>query len=99
MKKLYKVNQHFREALLETVPCAVFMVDQNHRVIYWNGSAEELTGYQASEIVGATCDKLRLNICANQDPKVRKMFCPLLSGGDGGEVECEMHKKDGSIVR
>jgi len=98
MKKLEKINQHFREALLETVPCAVFMVDQNHQVIYWNRSAEEITGYNESEIVGATCDKLRLNICANQDPEIRKTFCPLLSGGNSGEVECEMRRKDGSIV-
>ncbi|AQQ71790.1 Transcriptional regulatory protein ZraR [Limihaloglobus sulfuriphilus] len=98
MKKLDKINHYFREALLETVPCAVFMVDQNHQVIYWNNSAEEITGYNESEIVGQTCEKLRLNICANQDPETRKTFCPLLSGGNYGEVECEMRKKDGSVV-
>ncbi|MBN2514291.1 MAG: sigma 54-interacting transcriptional regulator [Sedimentisphaerales bacterium] len=98
MKKLDKINHYFREALLETIPCAVFMVDQSHQIIYWNRSAEEITGYNEAEIVGTTCDKLRLNICATQDPEVRKTFCPLLSGGNGGEVECEMRRKDGSIV-
>lgn len=92
------INKHFREALLETVPCAVFMVDINHRVIYWNQSAKELTGYDACEVIGQTCDRLRLNICMDQDPSIRKTFCPLLSEGNSGEVECEMLKKDGTKV-
>jgi len=98
MTDISDINEHFREALLKTVPCAVFMVDSNNQIIFWNKSAEELTGYLADEIVGFTCDKLRMNICSNQNPAVRKTFCPLLSGGDGGEVECEMRRKDGSFV-
>ena len=98
MAYINNINKHFREALLETVPCSVFIVDLNNQIIYWNKSAEELTGYTADEIVGSTCDKLRMNICSNQDPAVRKTFCPLLSGGNRGEVECEMCRKDGSLV-
>jgi len=98
MVDMNNINKHFREALLKTVPCSVFMVDINNQIIFWNKSAEELTGYTADEIVGYTCDKLRMNICSNQDPAVRKTFCPLLSGGDGGEVECEMRRKDGVLV-
>ncbi len=98
MTAINDIKEHFREALLATIPCAVFMVDRNHRIIYWNQSAEELTQYLAEEIVGATCDKLRMNICASQDPAIRKAFCPLLSGGSEGEVECEMRRKDGSSV-
>jgi PAS domain S-box-containing protein len=92
------IDGHFRDALLETIPCAVFMVDREHRVIYWNRSAEELTGYSAEEVVGNGCDKLRLNICASTDPAVRKTFCPLLSETGGGEVECEMRTKKGQVV-
>jgi len=98
MTDISDINEYFREALLKTVPCAVFMVDSNHQIIFWNKSAEELTQYSADEVVGNTCDKLRMNICANQDPAVRKTFCPLLSGGDGGEVECEMRRKDGVLI-
>ncbi|MCK5001041.1 MAG: sigma 54-interacting transcriptional regulator [Anaerohalosphaera sp.] len=98
MVDLNDINEHFREALLATVPCAVFMVDINNQIIFWNRSAEELTGYPADEIVGSTCDKLRMNICANLDPAIRKTFCPLVSGGKVGEVECEMRSKDGTVV-
>lgn len=92
------INKYFREALLETVPCAVFMVDMNNQIIFWNKSAEELTQYSSDEVVGYTCDKLRMNMCTNQDSVVRRSFCPLLSGGGGGEVECEMRRKDGALI-
>lgn len=98
MTGVNKIDEHFREALLATVPCAVFIVDIQNTIIFWNKSAEELTQYTADEIVGSTCDMLRVNICTHQDPAVRKTFCPLLSGKNGGEVECELRKKDGTIV-
>ena len=98
MEKLDNIDRNFREALVEVIPCSLFMVDRNHKIIYWNKSAEQLTGYDASEIVGATCDKLKINICSYHDKSVKKTFCPLVSGGNGGEVECELIRKDGSIV-
>jgi len=98
MIKPEAMNSHFREALLETVPCSVFMVDANNQIVFWNRSAEELTQYRAEEVVGLSCDALRMTICSTQDPEIRKTFCPLLSGGKHGEVECEIQRKDGSVV-
>jgi two-component system response regulator HydG len=98
MENFDNIDKHFRDALVDMIPCSVFMVDKDHKIIYWNKSAEQLTGYDASEIVGATCDKFRINICAYQDVSIKKTFCPLLSGGNGGEVECEMLMKDGSVI-
>ena len=98
MTDISNINEYFREALLKTIPCAVFMVDSNNQIIFWNKSAEELTQYSADEVVGNACDKIRMSICANQDPAVRKTFCPLLSGDDGGQVECEMRRKDGVLI-
>jgi PAS domain S-box-containing protein len=95
---MIKTNKHFREALLETVPCSVFMVDAQNRIIFWNQSAEELTQYASEEIVGLTCDKLQMTICMTRDDAIRKTFCPLLSGGKQGEVECEIRRKDGAII-
>lgn len=98
MKAIFDINEHFRDALLMTIPCAVFMVDSRNQVIFWNKSAEELTQFSSDEVVGNSCEKLRMSICANQDLTTRKTFCPLLAEGNGGEVECELRKKDGSII-
>ncbi len=98
MEHLDNIDKNFREALVDVIPCSVFMVDKHHKIIYWNKSAEQLTGYDASEIVGATCDKLKLSICSYQDISIRETFCPLISGGNGGEVECELLTKDDSLI-
>jgi len=75
------IDKHFREALLETVPCAIFMVDINNQIIFWNKSAEELTGYTVDEIVGSTCDKLRMSICISRDPAIMKLCARCFLGG------------------
>ena len=83
---------------METVPCSVFMVNAQNQIIFWNQSAEELTQYTAEEIVGLTCNKLQMTICMTRDDAIRKTFCPLLSGGKQGEVECEIKRKDGAVI-
>jgi len=98
MIKLNDIDKHFREALLKTVPCSVFIVDKDKRIIYWNKSAEELTQFSAEEIVGSSCENLRMSICTSRSPAIMKTLCPLQSGGKGGEVECEIRRKDGSVL-
>ncbi|MCB2188303.1 MAG: PAS domain S-box protein [Deltaproteobacteria bacterium] len=40
------------EAILEVMPVAVFVVDHQHRVTYWNRACEELTGVARKDIAG-----------------------------------------------
>ncbi|MFZ5586193.1 MAG: PAS domain-containing sensor histidine kinase [Thermodesulfobacteriota bacterium] len=41
-------------AILEAMPVAVFVVDNQHRVIHWNRACEELTGVAKDAILGTT---------------------------------------------
>ena len=67
MTDINKSNEYFRETLLKTVSGAVFMVHRNNQIIFWNKSVEQPTQYSANEVIGNTCNKLRMNICANQN--------------------------------
>ena len=40
------------EGILEGMPVPTFVIDRNHRIIYWNRACEELTGYSRHEMVG-----------------------------------------------
>jgi PAS domain S-box-containing protein len=41
------------EGILEGMPVPTFVIDRNHRIIYWNKACEELTGSSRHEMVGA----------------------------------------------
>lgn len=98
MVEIPHLNKYFREAVIQSVPCAVFVVDTNERIIFWNKPAEELTGYTASEMVGSACSSLRMTVCSADNAARSVDFCPLKSPGRKGEVECEITSKDGSII-
>jgi PAS domain S-box-containing protein len=40
------------EGILEGMPVPTFVIDRDHRIIYWNRACEELTGYSRLEMVG-----------------------------------------------
>lgn len=98
MTAVDNLNRFFREALFETVPCSVFIVDIDRRIIFWNHSAEQLTGYTPDEILGKDCSHVHLNLCVSGSQSVKEDICPLVLEGRGGEVECEICHKDGSII-
>jgi diguanylate cyclase (GGDEF)-like protein/PAS domain S-box-containing protein len=39
-------------ALLDRLAAGVCMVDRDHRILYWNGGAERISGYLAHEVAG-----------------------------------------------
>jgi len=98
MTEIQHLNRFFQEAVIQAVPCAVFVVDTNERIIFWNKPAEELTGYTASAMVGSACSTLRMNLCSADNAAKSADFCPLKSPGKIGEVECEINRKDGSTL-
>jgi len=93
-----ELNEHFRQALLETIPCAVFIVDRDKRIIFWNRSAEMLTGYSAAEVLGSACEVLELSLCTEHCRQSVGDLCPLGRAGTGLDVECEIRRRDGSVV-
>ncbi len=56
--KLHEEEQALREseaqlnAVIQGSPIPQFVIDRDHRVIYWNRALEELSGMRASEVVG-----------------------------------------------
>lgn len=52
------------EHLLAVVPSAVFVVNRQKRIIFWNKKAEEITGFSAEEVIGKDCAVFSLSPCA-----------------------------------
>lgn len=49
--------------LLDTMPSAVFSVDNRCKITNWNRRAEVITGYTSDEVLGRGCSKFTLEPC------------------------------------
>ena len=80
---------------------AVYVVDRQRRVTYWNPAAERLTGYPADQVVGRCCRDGILNHVDHEGTSLCKSRCPLLATiGDGQphDMLAFLHHRDGHRV-
>jgi diguanylate cyclase (GGDEF)-like protein/PAS domain S-box-containing protein len=85
-------------ALLEAISEAVYAVDRDRRITYWNAAAERLTGYSASEVVGRRCRDNLLNHVDDCGTELCKTGCPLLAtihDGQTREAHVFLHHRGG----
>ncbi len=55
------------EEILAAIPNAVFATDKNMRIIYFNKTAEQITGFKKSEAIGMFCrDVIKSDLCESQ---------------------------------
>jgi diguanylate cyclase (GGDEF)-like protein/PAS domain S-box-containing protein len=70
-------HSDFYKLLVDDLYDAVYFVDPDRRILYWNHSAEALSGYSAEEVVGRQC---RDNVLCHIDESGRSLCqndCPL----------------------
>jgi PAS domain S-box-containing protein len=81
--------ERFWHLIVETMSEALFLVDSDKNIIFWNKKAEELTGFAAKEVVNRHClSGVKCDNCLT--------FCGLFT--DNHEVcnrEVILHRKDG----
>ncbi|MCB2178774.1 sensor domain-containing diguanylate cyclase [bacterium] len=53
--KFANLPDSFYKTLLQSMHDGVYMVDRERRIMFWNQSAEELTGYTSDEVMGHFC--------------------------------------------
>jgi len=63
--------------LLDALDEAVYVVDRDRRILYWNASAEALTGYAPHEVTGTACHDNLLQHVDVQDRRMCGGHCPL----------------------
>ncbi|MBP2629064.1 MAG: sensor diguanylate cyclase [Firmicutes bacterium] len=92
---LYKV-------ILDHLYDGVYFVDNDRRILYWNPSAEKLTGYSSEDIMGSYCFNNKLNHTTNEGILLcNNRMCPLaktLKDGSLREAELYLQHKNGHRV-
>lgn len=72
-----KINENFYKEMLDNLYDAVYFVDCDGHITYWNKAAEELTGFKAEEVVGLRCSDSVLNHVDEKGNRLCKGLCPL----------------------
>ena len=92
------------DAVLDTMAEGLLVLDAACNIVLWNRALEEMTGWQASEMVGASCSRL---ICSVQRdgggrPQPAQSDCALLKhvGGKSAvtHVECALQTRTGETI-
>lgn len=89
-EKLLRESERKTQLILETLPAALFTVDEKKNVTSWNREAERITGYTSEEVIGKPCELFMMSpcnvSCGLYDPAVET---PIFG------KECTLKKKDG----
>ncbi len=80
---------------------AVCLVDADHRIIFWNASAESLTGYRSSDMLGVSCRESGVVHLNEEGESYCLRHCPLLETDLTNEVrraEVFVRHREGHMV-
>lgn len=94
-------QEGFHKALLDSIYDAVYAVDTERRITYWNVGAERLTGYPASEVVGKHCSDNVLVHMSDDGRLLCLTDCPLqeaMRENEPREAEAFLRHHDGHRV-
>jgi PAS domain S-box-containing protein/diguanylate cyclase (GGDEF)-like protein len=96
-----ELNLEVYRAVLESVPVGVYLTDRKRQILFWNGSAERITGYLGQEMVGRFCPDNLLMHCDENQVVLCHGECPLarsMQDGRNGEASIFLRHKEGQRV-
>ena len=94
-------SPQFYERMLNQMGEAVYFVDAERRIIFWNHAAEMLTGFKADEVVGTRCQDGTLKHVNDKGCCLCEDGCPLadaMTTGESKSIEVYLHHKEGHRV-
>jgi len=91
-----KAEACFRDLVKGVLDYAIFLLDREGRITFWNAGAERLTGYAESEILGEPIARL----FSPEEQMAGKPRENLLKAADSGRLEDEAWRvrKDGRLI-
>jgi phosphoserine phosphatase RsbU/P len=64
--------------ILDSLSDGLYVCDKDRRIVYWSKSAEKITGWEFSDVVGRRClDDVLCHIDKDNHPLCGEEFCPL----------------------
>jgi diguanylate cyclase (GGDEF)-like protein/PAS domain S-box-containing protein len=95
---MFVTSELYRE-VLDNLNEGMYIVDQERRIVFWNSSAEKLTGYTDSDVLGMTCQGNLLRHTNYRGAALCRDSCPMekcFKDMRVREIDVYTHRKDGS---
>ncbi len=96
-----QLDRNSTEFLLDNIHDGVFFVDTECKISFWNKGAEQLTGYDRSEVKKKKCSDQIINPVDDSGKPLCNENCPVklaLSGGKIHTTNAYFHHKEGYRV-
>ena len=91
-------NFRFVNQIIDSMADGVFTMDANGRISSWNRSMERISGYNAQEAIGQTCELFRFSRCFGKECPAGIQKCGIMTHGSSGAKECHLQHKKGHDV-
>ncbi len=96
-----KLDELSYRRILENINDGVYFVDRNRKILFWNKSAERISGFSSEEVVGSSCADNILVHVDDEGNLLCKGRCPLaesILSGHPRSGELYMHHKNGHRI-
>jgi diguanylate cyclase (GGDEF)-like protein/PAS domain S-box-containing protein len=93
-----RLDKDSYEKIVENLNDALYFVDRNRVITYWNKASELISGFTAREVLGKPCSANILNHIDSEGNQLCFGLCPLaatISDGEPRAAEVYMHHKRG----
>lgn len=93
--------QHLQDTVIEALSDGVYFVDRQRRILYWNSTAERLTGYRAESVIGRCCHDNLLKHVNEEGRCLCHDGCPLAATMQDGvtrQAHVFLHHAEGHRV-
>lgn len=94
----FEPDPRFFQAVLDALPDGVYVTDRDRRIVYWNRTAERITGYAPSEVIGSRCSDELLVHVDGEGNRLCLTRCPLsatLEDGVTRDAHVYLRHKEG----
>jgi PAS domain-containing protein len=91
-----QADPEFYKRLLDSLNDAVYFVDRERRIVYWNKGAERITGFSSDDVLGHLCYDNLLSHVDGKGQELCRGHCPLsatMADGEAREAQVFLRHK------
>lgn len=92
------MDRDFLKSILETMSEGLMVVDKDGNILFFNKSAEKITGFKIEEVLGKPCTILNTSTCVMNISGEKQKDCKLFDVGCVSNKRCLIRSKDGRDI-